>query len=65
MFMNVPIVCGVLELTKSKLKTNMLGFAAYVFDLFDVGKPETPYVKKQGLSNAQFRTKIASELCAQ
>ena len=42
----------------------MLGFLAYVFEMFDFHKRTLdPYVKNKALSNAQFRVQIASELC--
>ena len=43
----------------------MLEFAAYVFENIDfLSKIFCElYVKKKGLSNAQFRNEIASELC--
>ena len=64
----LPIVCRGLELKKSSSKnkvcldTQPMNDKIDMFD-FRTNNCRTPYAKKQGLSNAQFRIEIASELC--
>ena len=56
-----PIVCGGAELKNSNYKKKTC-FELLNFSILE-SNFQTPCVKKQGLSNAQFRTEIASELC--
>ena len=66
--MSIPIVCVDLELIKSNLKNKTCLDTQPInehFETVDFSKKQLsgPYVKKEGLSDAQFRIEIASELC--
>ena len=56
------IVCGGLELKKSNLKNEHAPIRNFFFRFPEIYF-QSPYVNKQGLSNARFRIEIASESC--